>query len=205
LTSETGLLFATPSSETEEFDQYFPGLERLVGSIDFTKRLYRRSRCYSGDFNWKTMVDGYQECLHCEYTHPGFCEFYSPKFYEVLNHKNYSQHLVDPSKTDIQKDGLFLYFFPNCTIQVYGGGMSCFRFCPTDNPVVTRMEFDYFHEQGGEVFEDYLKFVKQVAREDKELCEPAQTNINVGIYDTGILNPKKESGVIRKSTFPSYI
>lgn len=57
------------------------------------------------------------------------------------------------------------------------------------------MEFDYYHVEEGEKFEEYYKFVRQVALEDFELCEKAQANLEKGIYHEGILNPEKESGV----------
>lgn len=68
----SGLLFVTFSPETPEFDVFFKGLDTLVDQVDFTKLPHRRSIKYEGRFNWKTMVDGYQECLHCQYTHPTF-------------------------------------------------------------------------------------------------------------------------------------
>lgn len=140
-------------------------------------------------------VDGYQECLHCQYTHRSFSQVYPPTFYTVHNHGNYSRHVSDPAKPD---DGLFLYFFPVCTLNVYGGGMTSFRVCPTGDPGVTRMEFDYYHEQDGDsdAFAEYFRFVRRVALEDYELCEAAQANLERGIYSQGVLNPEKESGVI---------
>lgn len=131
-----------------------------------------------------------------QYTHPSFSVYYPPTFYTVYNHKNFSQHVADPKKPD---DGLFLYFFPNCTLNVYGGGMSSFRVCPTADPNVTRMEFDYYHMESGDKFEDYYKFVRQVAMEDFELCEKAQENLQKGVYNEGILNPEKETGVACKN------
>ena len=73
--------------------------------------------------------------------------------------------------------------------------MSSFRVCPTESPGTTRMEFDYFHMESGNKFEEYYKFVRQVAVEDFELCEKAQGNLENGIYSEGILNPSKETGV----------
>ncbi|KAL6236037.1 hypothetical protein BDW75DRAFT_124407 [Aspergillus navahoensis] len=188
----TGLVFTTLSDQAPSFHEYFPELEPLLQRVDFTKLPYKRSIKYEGRFNWKTMVDGYQECLHCQYTHPSFSIYYPPTWYKVYNHINFSQHIADPKKPD---DGLFLYFFPNCTLNVYGGGMSSFRVCPTDDPGVTRMEFDYYHMETGEKFEEYYRFVRQVATEDYELCEKAQENLNKGVYREGILNPEKEIGV----------
>jgi phenylpropionate dioxygenase-like ring-hydroxylating dioxygenase large terminal subunit len=136
--TESGLLFSTISSKAPSFKEYFPDLEPLLAQVDFTKLPYRKSIQYEGNFNWKTMVDGYQECLHCQYTHPSFSVFYPPAFYAVHNHTNFSRHIADPKKPD---DGLFLYFFPVVTLNVYGGGMSSFRVCPTENPGVTRKNF----------------------------------------------------------------
>ncbi|OJD20347.1 hypothetical protein ACJ73_08319 [Blastomyces percursus] len=188
----TGLLFAGISQDAPDFYEFYPDLEPLLARVDFTRLPYRRSIKYEGNFNWKTMVDGYQECLHCQYTHPSFSIYYPPTFYTVYNHLNFSQHVADPKKPD---DGLFLYFFPNCTLNVYGGGMSSFRVCPTGAPNVTRMEFDYYHLESGGKFEEYFKFVRQVAMEDYELCERAQENLQKGVYEEGILNPVKETGV----------
>jgi hypothetical protein len=191
--TSSGLLFVALSPLAPSFDDYFPDINPLISRVDFTLLPYRHSISYPGHFNWKTMVDGYQECLHCQYTHPSFSKYYPPTFYSVRNHKNFSQHIADPAKPD---DGLFLYFFPNCTLNVYGGGMSSFRVCPTEKPGMTRMEFDYYHQKEGEEFKEYFKFVRQVADEDFELCERAQGNLERGVYKRGILNPVKENGVI---------
>lgn len=148
------------------------------------------------------MVDGYQECLHCQYTHRSFSVKYPPTFYEVHNHHTYSRHVADPTKPD---DGLFLYFFPVCTLNLYGGGMSSFRVCPGDRVGETRMEFDYYFDDGkggDEGFEDYFRFVRKVALEDFELCEVAQANLERGVYSQGVLNLKKESGVLREFGLP---
>lgn len=144
------------------------------------------------------MVDGYQECLHCQYTHRTFSVKYPPTFYEVHNHDTYSRHIADPAKPD---DGLFLFFFPVCTLNLYGGGMSSFRVCPGDKVGETRMEFDYYFDDGKggtEGFDEYFKFVRKVALEDFELCEVAQENLERGVYSQGVLNQKKESGVLRE-------
>ncbi|PYH38356.1 uncharacterized protein BO87DRAFT_299297 [Aspergillus neoniger CBS 115656] len=162
----TGLVFATLSDEAPSFHEYFPDLEPLLQRVNFTKLPYRHSIKYEGRFNWKTMY--------------------------LIPLPRIRKHIADPEKPD---DGLFLYFFPNCTLNVYGGGMSSFRVCPTDDPNVTRMEFDYYHMESGEKFDEYFKFVRQVAMEDYELCEKAQNNLTKGIYSEGILNPEKESGV----------
>lgn len=79
--------------------------------------------------------------------------------------------------------------------------MSSFRVCPGEKVGETRMEFDYYFDDGKggmEGFEDYFKFVRKVALEDFELCEVAQNNLERGVYSQGVLNQVKESGVLRK-------
>lgn len=53
--TETGLLFTALSDEAPSFDEFFPDLKPLIGTVDFTKLPYRRSIKYEGNFNWKTM------------------------------------------------------------------------------------------------------------------------------------------------------
>ncbi|KAH7134508.1 hypothetical protein B0J13DRAFT_507053 [Dactylonectria estremocensis] len=192
--TSNGLLFLTLSNDSVDFEEYFPGLEDLVSNIDCTQLTPRRCLTYPGSYNWKTMVDGYQECLHCAYVHPAFSKIYSPVTYQVLINHNYCQHIAESSKPN---DGLFIYMFPNSTIALYGGGMSSFRACPQADANRTIMQFDYYHQEpvGSEIFENYYKFARKVAEEDHELCEKAQVNLEVGIYSEGLLNPDKENGV----------
>ncbi|KIW67542.1 hypothetical protein PV04_06786 [Phialophora macrospora] len=193
----TGLLFATIDSSAPPFEQWFPpSLLELLSGYNFRRLPHRHSIKYPGKFNWKTMVDGYQECLHCQYTHRSFSVIYPPTFYQVHNHNTYSRHIADPQKPN---DGLFLFFFPVCTLNLYGGGMSSFRVCPGEKVGETRMEFDYYFDDGNggtEGFEEYFKFVRKVALEDFELCEVAQSNLERGVYSQGVLNQAKESGVL---------
>ncbi|KAA8910183.1 hypothetical protein TRICI_004244 [Trichomonascus ciferrii] len=191
--SRTGLVFVCFDDNAPSMEEYFGGqLTELIDSVDFTKLPYRRSIKYTGKFNWKTMIDGYQECLHCKYTHPSFYKRYPSEFYAVENYTNFSRHLQDPA---YREDGLFLFFFPICTLNVYGGGMSMFRTCPI-SATECRMEFDYYYNGSDEDFEEYYNFTRKVATEDYDLCVDAQKNLERGIYQTGILNPNKENGVL---------
>jgi hypothetical protein len=54
-TTETGLVFSTISDQAPSFDDFFPDLKPLIGTVDFSKIPYRRSIRYEGNFNWKTM------------------------------------------------------------------------------------------------------------------------------------------------------
>lgn len=218
----TGLVFTTIDPSALSFEEYFPAsLLPLLNSHNFRRLPHRRTLSYPGRFNWKTMVDGYQECLHCQYTHREFSVMYPPTFYAVKNDGTTSRHFADERYTEA-KDGLFMYFFPICTLNLYGGGMSSFRVCPGEKVGDTRMEFDYYYlnqkavdtlkaqaaSEGRlvtdaeveraelEGFEEYFRFVRRVAMEDFELCEVAQSNLERGVYCQGVLNGAKEGGVL---------
>ncbi|KFA79371.1 hypothetical protein S40288_03537 [Stachybotrys chartarum IBT 40288] len=190
----TGLLFLTLSDDTVGFEHFFPGFEAKIAHEDFTQYPLRRPLKYTSRNNWKAAVDAYQECLHCAYAHPEFAKLYKPADYKVHDYTNYSQHVARP---EVANDGLFFYLFPNCTLSLYAGGMTCWRINPTADPTQSRMEFDYYHQapEGSDEFESYYRFTRNVALEDIELCEKTQANMNIGIYSEGILNPDKENGV----------
>lgn len=192
--TKTGLLFITLSDETVSFEEFFPGLEGLIAHVDFTRFGLRRPLSYTSHNNWKAAVDAYQECLHCAYAHPEFAKAYSPSTYRVIDKHNYSQHL-SPSNT--KEEGLYFYLFPNCTMSMYAGGLTCWRINPTEEPSRARMEFDYYHEaaDGTPEFLEWYRFTRNVAVEDIELCEKSQANLDIGIYSAGLLNPEKEASV----------
>lgn len=195
--TQTGLLFLTLSDETVLFEEFFPGLEELTKHADFTKLGLRRPLKYHNSNNWKATVDAYQECLHCAYAHPEFAKAFRPAAYKVVERHNYCQHMAGSTSYD---DGLFFWLFPNCTLSLYAGGLTCWRINPTEEPGKARMEFDYYHEkpEGDPEFEEWYRFTRNVALEDIELCERTQGNLNMGIYISGYLNPEKENGVACK-------
>ncbi|KAF5971266.1 choline monooxygenase chloroplastic [Fusarium coicis] len=190
-----GLLFLTLSDETCSFEEFFPGFEDATAHADFTDLPLRRPLTYTSQNNWKATVDAYQECLHCAYAHPEFAKTFKPAGYKVTNKHNYSQHMATATDAD---DGLFFFLFPNCSLSLYAGGLTCWRINPSEIPCQARMEFDYYHKApaGSDEFEKWYEFTRNVAVEDIELCEKTQANLNVGIYSEGLLNPLKENGVI---------
>jgi len=176
-------------------DFYGKNLQQILKMHDFRKLQVRRRISYDCKFNFITFIDGYQECLHCTYTHPGLKATLPLDVYKIENLGNFSRHYCFDEKTGNEMNGVFLYFFPTSSLNFYQGGMSCFRVRPIDGNN-SRMEFEYFFSGTDEEFEKYYKFARQVATEDQDLCEACQRNLQVGMYRGGILNPSKENGVI---------
>lgn len=196
-THPNGLLFVCHDKlgTTSWSEFYGEELQNILKAHDFRKLQVRRRLVYDCAFNFITFIDGYQECLHCTYTHPGLKAIMPLEAYKIENFQNFSRHHCYSDNGVDDADGIFIYFFPNSALNFYKGGMSCFRVNPVDGNN-SRMEFDYFFNGSDEEFEEYYKFARQVAIEDQELCEACQKNLQVGMYHKGILNPKKENGVI---------
>lgn len=60
------------------------------------------------------------------------------------------------------------------------------------------LEYEVFRHKDAKdaEFKDGYDFFKQVEIEDKELCNSAQKNLNLGIYEAGELEPHQEVGVL---------
>lgn len=56
------------------------------------------------------------------------------------------------------------------------------------------MEYEVYRsiEASDEAFETIDSLFKQVLKEDKELCNNAQRNLNAGVFTNGQLHPSKE-------------
>ncbi|CDK24445.1 unnamed protein product [Kuraishia capsulata CBS 1993] len=200
--TKSGLLFVCHESSPPDFNAFFGNqLDQFIEGKDFRSIAHRRKLSYECDYGFLTFIDGYQECLHCAYTHPGLAKAYCMDFYKVETYTNFCRHLADSNEkageddTEAPDPGLFIYFFPTCALNFYAGGMGVFRCCPLTGSKC-RMEFDYFFDGSDEDFEKYYEFARQVAIEDIELCEACQKNLESGIYQVGTLNPDKEKGVV---------
>lgn len=58
-----GLVFVNFSSDPIPFDDWFLGLTTEMNEFDFSDYEYHMSYELDGKFNWKTLMDGYQECM----------------------------------------------------------------------------------------------------------------------------------------------
>lgn len=195
-THPSGLFFICHDKNTSSWSEFFgEDLQKILVNNDFRKLEVRRKLTYNCAFNFITFMDGYQECLHCTYTHPGLKSLLPLEAYKIENFQNFSRHHCYTENGVDEANGVFIYFFPNSALNFYKGGMSCFRVNPVDGNN-SRMEFEYFFNGSDDEFEEYYRFARQVAIEDQELCEACQKNLKVGMYHKGILNPNKENGVI---------
>lgn len=99
-----GLVFVNFSNDPEqfvEFDEWFQGLTTELGEFDFSDYEYHMSYELDGQFNWKTLMDGYQECYHCPTAHPGLNSAFKMETYKVVPKSRYCRHYAEIYKEEI--------------------------------------------------------------------------------------------------------
>lgn len=74
------------------FEEFFAGLQEEMDEYDFDDYEYHMSYELDGQFNWKTLMDGYQECYHCPTAHPGLNQAFKMETYKVVPKGNYCRH-----------------------------------------------------------------------------------------------------------------
>ncbi|KAL5526169.1 hypothetical protein ACEPAG_7507 [Sanghuangporus baumii] len=196
--TEQGFIFLNydSSSTPVPFEDHFLQLPAEWKDTDFSEYEPFYQRQAIGNFNWKVMTDGYQECYHCTIAHPGFAQSLDLKQYTVEPLSNSARHYA-PKKSNPEEMQRFTFVFPTNGVTVTPEMWYIMRTCPL-SATKTRMEFDVFRRKGvpQEVLDENRKFFTQVQQEDFDLCEKTQRGLSSGIYNKGILHPREENGVL---------
>ncbi|PCD43236.1 hypothetical protein AU210_002337 [Fusarium oxysporum f. sp. radicis-cucumerinum] len=152
----------------------------------------------NGNYNWKTLVDNYNECYHCSVAHPGIAATSDLKTYKVETKGGQIQHYVqDKPGKESGLDVAPTFFFPNASVTMTTKYFYLMRVVPT-SATTTSMQYEVYRHKDAtdEEFQEIDQFFKQVESEDKDLCNAAQKNLNAGVYVTGDLNSFNEKGVL---------
>ncbi|KAH7214446.1 Rieske [2Fe-2S] iron-sulfur domain-containing protein [Fusarium oxysporum] len=160
---------ATP---TVAWDDDFAGVDTQPRLQPFDMAAYHFDHQWEmiGDYNWKTLADNYNECYHCPTGHPALNALTDLSKYWVETFGGHIQHF-NVDKPD--KDGMGIYstfYYPNASITISSNSAS------------------------DEDFNEISNCFKQILKEDKDLCNAAQKNLNAGIFVNGELHPRVEKG-----------
>lgn len=104
-TTDQGLVFINFDNDESEdfipFDKWFEGLNVELNEFDFGDYEYHMSYELDGQFNWKTLMDGYQECYHCPTAHPGLSTAFKMETYKVVPKSRYCRHYAEVVKEEV--------------------------------------------------------------------------------------------------------
>ncbi|KAF5674677.1 cytochrome p450 oxidoreductase [Fusarium heterosporum] len=149
----------------------------------------------TGDYNWKTLADNYNECYHCPTGHPAVNALTDLSKYWVETEGGHIQHF-NVDKSDGTGLGIYsTFYYPNASITISPDFFYIMRCIPI-SASQTKMEYEvYRHNDASDHdFNNISDCFKQILKEDKDLCNAAQKNLNAGIFVNGELHPRVEKG-----------
>lgn len=197
-----GLVLVNLDPEAAPFAETFDGLEAeirtylpTVDELSFAQR-----DTYDVASNWKTLVDNFLECYHCQNAHRDFVDLVDMGSYRTITHRRYSSQCAaaprttaskafsfEPGDVDFGYAGFFVW--PNFTIWIYPGepNLSVLQMNPTA-PERTLEYQDWFTPGGaltGQLAEA-IAYQKDVLQpEDIALCESVQRGLHSLGYNQG--------------------
>ncbi|KAI3392053.1 hypothetical protein diail_6308 [Diaporthe ilicicola] len=164
-----------------------------LGEFDFSEYHFDHQWEMLGDYNWKTLADNYNECYHCATGHPGLNGLTDLNKYWVETKGGHIQHF----NTDIPNvAGLGIYstfYYPNACMTVSPHFFYIMRCIPV-SASQTQMEYEVYRHRDAtdEEFTYISETFKRILKEDKDLCNAAQKNLNGSVFVNGELHPTAE-------------
>ncbi|KAJ5637837.1 Rieske domain protein [Penicillium lividum] len=168
-------------------------------TFDFSEYKFDHTWQMTGNYNWKTLADNYNECYHCTVAHPDVANLADLSYYYTVSTPGHIQHFSRPQEGKVAEDiqNASTYYFPNACMTVSPHFFYMMRCVPTSVGTCS-MEYEVYRhkEASDEDFEYIDSFFKRVLDEDKHLCNAAQKNLNAGVFVNGQLHPRLESAPI---------
>lgn len=104
------------------WDDDFVGIDtqERFAKFDFEDYHFDHTWQADGEFNWKTLADNYNECLHCKVAHPDVADIVDVTVYKVEGRNSHLQHFVNPTVArNVEKAHVTsTYYFPNSCMTV---------------------------------------------------------------------------------------
>ena len=189
-----GFVFVNLDKDAEAFETTAASLEARMRHLPLDR--FRKARVSTHDMrcNWKTYVENYLEGYHIPVLHPSLAASIAKDYGTELEPPAIFYHATPQDGAAVA--GLWAWLWPCLGVNVYADGILMERMWPLDYQH-TRLDYLYlFTEDASE--EDIARQVKQslvTTDEDIFICEAVQRNLDSGIYETGRLSPRHESGV----------
>ena len=136
------------------FTSFISPLEALLNKYNctlFSNYSFHTQRVYKFDCNWKVFIENYLDGgYHIPYVHPSLANELDMSSYTIEDHSYFSiqtclmKSPAESTPTFVPNErSLYIYIFPNTTINKYGPILDCMRIVPqgVDKTIVY---FDYF-------------------------------------------------------------
>jgi choline monooxygenase len=185
-----GLVFVNADLDAEPLADQIAPLDALLGDGVFPTEPYRESHPIA--CNWKVYVENYLEGYHIERVHPTLAGEVEAGAYRVRMDGRVAIHEV-PTKRGVTS-GVWAWLWPNLAFNVYRDGVMIEHMVPEGHDRV-RLDYLYLHAPGDAGVDAAVASSTRLTVEDRWVCERVQTNLDAGVYTTGVLSPRHEQAV----------
>ncbi|KAF9879240.1 rieske domain-containing protein [Colletotrichum karsti] len=184
---------------TLSWEEQFGGVDTQprLQNFDMSDYEYDHTWSMEGKFNWKTLIENYNECYHCPTAHPGLAPFF--KGNKQMNYgleKYWVAHLGAKGE---ERSGSVspTYMFPNASVTLTPVFFYMMSIVPT-SATTSLMRYEVYRSKSAtpEQVKEKLDFFSQVESEDKWLANGSQANLNSDTYMTGPFHPDVEEAVV---------
>ncbi|UQC87907.1 uncharacterized protein CLUP02_13428 [Colletotrichum lupini] len=184
---------------TLSWEEQFGGVDKQprLENFDMSNYEYDHTWSMEGKFNWKTLIENYNECYHCPTAHPGLAPFF--KGNKQMNYglnKYWVEHLG--AKGEQRASSVSpTYMFPNASVTLTPVFFYMMSIVPT-SATTSLMRYEVYRSKTAtpEELKEKLDFFSQVESEDKWLANGSQSNLNSDTYTTGPFHPDVEEAVV---------
>jgi choline monooxygenase len=195
-----GLIFVNLAKDAQPFAEWLGPVAKTIETSGYPLESYtaHRKMVREGNFNWKTWMDGFQECYHCPTVHPAFHRDFKLKEYRIENREQYSIHSCERKTTSASGtfEGLWLWLFPNLGFPCYEPCYYTLQVNPQSSRKTQLTYTFHFRDADSKEAGEFMQFIDDVTKEDMKIVTRVQQNLEAGIYTQGVLNPDRENGVM---------
>jgi choline monooxygenase len=191
-----GMIFVCMDHETPDLVDWlrdFPKecVEYPIESYVFHSRTVKHMDC-----NWKTYADNFLEGYHVPLVHPGLNREVEGLTYRVITRcdRRWNLHVAEQRRDESAFTGVFLWFWPNFSLNIFQGGFAVERWLPRGHDKCD-LVFEYFFEPNHPTADEIVIASEAVGVEDVSIAEGVQRNLRAGIYVSGLLSPRHENGL----------
>jgi choline monooxygenase len=191
-----GMVFVCLHPDTEPLAQYLGEFPSVCEQYPIENYRFHSRTVRTMAVNWKTYSDNFLEGYHVPYIHPGMSRDVSAKDYVVITNpdRRWNVHVAKPRNDESLWDGIWVYFYPNFSMDIFPGGLSVERWLPR-GPGQTDLIFEYFFDENAPNVDEIIKTSEEVADEDVRAAEHVQRAFQSGAYSQGFLSPRHENAV----------
>lgn len=191
-----GMVFVCLHPDTDQLSTYLGEFPTVCEAFPMEDYVFHSRTVRTMECNWKTYSDNFLEGYHVPYIHLGMSRDVHAKDYQVVTNpdRRWNVHLAKPRDETSLWDGVWVYFWPNFSIDIFPGGLSVERWLPRGIGK-TDLIFEYFFDPSADDVDNILKTSEEVADEDVRASEHVQRAFESGSYQQGFLSPRHENAV----------